>query len=319
VKCKNNDMGCRVHLRAVVAYPAATVALGVSFALALTSFGPSPVTALAATPSPTATTVPSATSSTTPPVTTAPGATVPGATVPGTTPSTTLVIPSPAAIPSVSSGGTGVPVDHHVLARIDGSGAHAQYLAVDAPITDASQFQSIRMRFKLHNAGTAPITAAPQLEYRLHGSGFYTVVPEALLKGIPFRVDREWVPSGTSAGGTKQSPLGDEIAVDKFLTGNQGGGLAMIGHHSMGANPDRAVTLPSDSYTEQEFTVLLTMDAKYLSSYEFRITNGHTMLAGSQVATIRLGAPPALKLSPGQHKGVAVQAPKPARRNGVVK
>jgi hypothetical protein len=314
VKCKNNDMGRRVHLRAVVAYPAATAALGVSFALALTSFGPSPVTALAATPSPTATTAPSATSSTTPPVTA-----TPGATVPGTTPSTTLVIPSPAAIPSMSSGGTGVPVDHHVLARIDGSGAHAKYLAVDAPIADASQFQSVRMRFKMHNAGTTPITAAPQLEYRLHGSSFYTVVPEALLKGIPFRVDREWVPSGNPAGGTRQSPLGEEIAVDKFLTGDQGGGLAMTGHHSMGANPDRAVTLPSDSYTEQEFTVLLTMDAKYLSTYEFRITNGHTMLAGSQVATIRLGAPPALRLSPGQHKGVAVQAPKPARRNGVVK
>jgi hypothetical protein len=43
------------------------------------------------------------------------------------------------------------------------------------------------------------------------------------------------------------------------------------------------------------------------------------MLAGTQVATVRLGAPPALKLSPGQHKGVAVPAPKPARGNGVAK
>jgi hypothetical protein len=206
-----------------------------------------------------------------------------------------------------------------MLARIQRSGVAAQYLAVDASITNASQFQSIRMRFKLHNSGTAPITAAPQLEYRLRGTVGYTVVPEALLKGIPFRVDREWVPSKTAAGGTKQSPLGEDIAVDKFLTGSQGGGLAMTGHHSMGANPDQSITLPSDSYTEQEFTVLLTMDAKYLSSYEFRITNGHTMLAGTQVATIRLGPPPELKLSPGQHKGVAVEAPKPARRNGVVK
>jgi hypothetical protein len=212
-----------------------------------------------------------------------------------------------------------VPVDHHVLARVEGPGVATRYLAVDAPITDASQFQSIRMRFKLHNAGTVPITAAPQLEYRPVGSTLYTVVPEALLRGIPFRVDREWVPSLTPGGGTKQGPLGEDIAVAKLLTGSQGGGLAMVGHHSMGANPDQAVTLPSDSYTEQEFTVLVTADAKYLSTYEFRITNGRNMLAGTQVATVRLGAPPALKLSPGQHKGVAVPAPKPARGNGVAK
>jgi hypothetical protein len=206
-----------------------------------------------------------------------------------------------------------------MLARIKGSGVAPQYLAVDASITDASQFQSVRMRFKLHNSGATPIKAAPQLEYRLRGSVRYTVVPEALLRGIPFRVDREWVRSAAAGGGTKQSPLGEDIAVSKLLTGSQGGGFAVTGHHSMGANPDRAMTLAPGSYTEQEFTVLVTMDAKSLSTYEFRITNGHTMLAGAQVATIRLGPPPALKLSPGQHKGVAVEAPKPASRNGAVK
>jgi hypothetical protein len=309
VKCKNNDMVRRVRVRAVVAYPAVSTALVVSFALALASFGPSQAFALAVPPSPTATTTPSATSSATPPVTTAPG----------TTTSTGAGTPRPAAVPSAAMSSPGVPVDHHVLARVQGSGVATRYLAVDAPITDASQFQSIRMRFKLHNAGTAPITAAPQLEYRAVGSTLYTVVPEALLRGIPFQVDREWVPSITPGGGTKQGPLGEDIAVAKFLTGNKGGGLAMVGHHSMGANPDQALTLPSDSYTEQEFTVLLTADAKYLSTYEFRITNGRNMLAGTQVATIHLGAPPALKLSPGQHKGVAVPAPKQARGNGVAK
>ncbi|MEP7191887.1 MAG: hypothetical protein ABI903_03370 [Actinomycetota bacterium] len=206
-----------------------------------------------------------------------------------------------------------------MLARIEGSGGAAQYLAVDAPITDVSQFQSVRMRFTMHNAGTSAITAAPQLEYRLRGTTGYTSVPESLLKGIPFSVDREWVPSGGAAGGTKQGPLGEDIAVDEFLTGSQGDSLAMVGHHSMGANPDRSLTLPSDSYTEQEFTVLVTADAKYLNTYEFRVTNGRIMLAGTQVATVRLGAPPTLKLSPGQHKGVAVRAPQPARGNDVAK
>jgi hypothetical protein len=302
----NNDKARHVRVRAVVAYPALLVAVVVSSALVL---APSPVMALEVAPTPPATTAPTATPLTTPPATTLKAA-----------PSTAGATPNPTTITSASSGGTpGIPVDHHVLARIEESGVAAQYLAVDAPITDASQFQSIRMRFKLHNAGTALITAAPQLEYRAHGSTRYTVVPEELLKGIPFRVDREWVPSLAPGGGTKQGPIGEEIAVDKLLTGNEGGGLAVVGHHSMGANPDRAITLPTHSYTEQEFTVLLTMDAKYLTTYEFRITNGHTMLAGSQVATIRLGAPPVLKLSPGQHKGVAVEGPKPARRTGVAK
>jgi hypothetical protein len=298
----NNDSARRVRVRAVVAYPALSVAIVVSVALLS---APSPVMALGETPTPSPTTAPSAAPSTTPPVPTT-----------LSVPSTSGLTPSPTALPS---GPQGVPVDHHMLARVQRSGVGAKYLAVDASITDAAQFQSIRMRFKLHNSGAVAITAAPQLEYRLHGAVGYTVVPEKLLRGIPFRVDREWVPSGTAARGTKQSPLGEDIAVGKFLTGSQGGGLAMIGHHSMGANPDQPITLPSDSYTEQEFTVLVTMDAKFLSSYEFRITNGHTMLAGTQVATIRLGPPPALKLSPGQHKGVAVEAPKPARRNGVVK
>src|SRR5450631_2577490 len=284
VKCKKNDMVRRVRVRAVVAYPAVSTALVVSFALALASFGPSQAFALTVPPSPTARTT-----------------------------------PRPTAISSASVSTPGVPVDHHVLARVEGPGVATRYLAVDAPITDASQFQSIRVRFKLHNADIVPITAAPQLEYRPVGSTLYTVVPEALLRGIPFRVDREWVPSLTPGGGTKQGPLGEDIAVAKLLTGSQGGSLAMVGHHSMGANPDQAVTLPSDSYTEQEFTVLVTADAKYLSTYEFRITNGRNLLAGTQVATVRLGAPPALKLSPGQHKGVAVPAPKPARGNGVAK
>lgn len=309
----NNGKARRVRVRAVVAYPALSAAIVVSTALLLS---PSPVMALGETPTPTATTAtstPSATVTTTPPATVAPSATA----------STTGALPGPTVVSSAPPAGVivppGLPVDHHMLARIDETGGAASYLALDAPITDASQFQSIRMRFKLHNSGTAKITAAPQLEYRLRGSQGYTVVPQALLKGIPFRVEREWVPNKTAGGGTKQSPLGQDIPLDKFLTGGEGGGLAVVGHHSMGANPDRVITLAPAAYTEQEFTVLLTMDAKYLSTYEFRITNGFTMLAGTQVATIRLGAAPVLTLSPGQHKGLAVEPPKPASSTGVVK
>jgi hypothetical protein len=188
-------------------------------------------------------------------------------------------------------------------------------------MTDAAQFQTIRVRFKLHNAGTVQITAAPQLEYRASGSTGYTVVPEQPLRGIPFRVDNEWVPSPGLAGGTKEGPIGADIPVTNFFTGNEGGGLAVTGHHSMGANPDRQLTLAPGSYTEQEFTIRLTADAKYLTGYEFRVTNGHTTLAGTQVAVVSLGLPPALKLSPGQQNGLPVAAatPKSAAGTGLVK
>ena len=48
------------------------------------------------------------------------------------------------------------------------------------------------------------------------------------------------------------------------------------------------------------------MDAKYLTGYDLRITDGGTALTGTHVARIALGAPPAVQLSPGQRQGVPV-------------
>ena len=353
MKSMNNDQARRVRVRAVVAYPAAAVAVVVCAAV---TFSSQPVMALALTHSPTATsatcptpTTPSPTATALSPTATTPSptataapcatATTPFATAtsaPGVTPSitkptsftfgtttstsSTRAVPTPVANASTSAATTGgLLVDHHAWAQVDGTSLQVRYLPVDAAFAGASQFQTLRVRFKIHNAAAVPMAVAPQLEYRPEGSTRYIVVPEKSIDGVPFRVDREWVPGGAPQGGTKQGPLGEDISVATFLTGNEGAGLAMIGHHSMGANPDQAITLPSDSYTEQEFTVLLTMDAKYLTTYEFRITNGHTLLGGTQVATIRLGAAPVLTLSPGQHQGLAVEPPKPASATGVVK
>jgi hypothetical protein len=184
-------------------------------------------------------------------------------------------------------------------------------------MVNASQFQTIRVRFTVHNAGTAAMTTAPQLEYRPSGTKGYTLVPEKPLKGIPLQVVREWVPS--HGGGTTQGPVTGDIAVAKFLTGNGGGDLAMVGNRSMGANPAPPITLPSDSYTEQEFTVRLTLDSKSRAGYDLRITDGHTPLSPTQVAKIRLGAPPAVRLTPGQRNGLAVKSPKAADGTGAVK
>ncbi len=294
----------RIRLRAVVAYPAVSLVLVAAVALALTPFGPSQVMALAAEVTPTATATETPTTTTTADPTT---------TTTADPSATTTADPSATTIPSPSSGATaaGVPVDHHVLARIEGAESQASYLPVDAAVTDASQFQTFRVRFKLHNDGTSPETVTPRLEYRTAGGTSYAVVPDKPTVGAPLHVAREWVPSLGLSGGTMQGPLGEDIAVGDFLTGNEGGGLALIGHHSMGVNPDQPITLPTGSYTEEEFTVALSIDAQYLTGYELRITDGGTALTGTDVAVIRLGAAPAVQLSPGQRQGAAVGDPTP--------
>jgi predicted CXXCH cytochrome family protein len=300
----NSGTARHVRVRAVVAHPAVTVALVVSVALALTPFGPSKVMALTAPAVPAATAAPTSTPSpTTTPLTTS------------TTSSTTSATPSPTANPSPSSTVVAVPgatpVDHHVIARIEGPSFQASYLPVDVSVLDAEPFQRFRVRFQLHNAGTAPITVTPRLEYRANAGGSYTVVPEEPVEGVPFHMAREWVPSLGLGGGTMQGPLGEDIAVADLRIAKEAG-FAVTGHHSMGANPDQPVTLPSGSYTEEEFTVKLSIDAKFLTGYELRITDAGTPLAGMDPAELRLGAPPAVLLSPDQHQGVAVPDPTPA-------
>jgi hypothetical protein len=311
-----------IRLRTVVAYPAVSMALVAAVALALTSFGPSQITASAATSTPTATATPN-TTTTTPPTTTT-TTTAPTTTTTTTAPNaTTTSAPVPTPIPSppsvTAAAPEGVPVDHHVLARIDDTKLQANYLPLDALVPDAAQFQTFRVRFKMHNAGAAPMTAAPQLEYRPEAGKGFILVPEKPQLGAPVYVTREWVPVLGLGGGTMQGPLGEDIAVGDLRTGNEGGGLAVSGHRSMGANPDRPTTLPPGSYTEQEFTVTMSIDAQYLTGYELRITNAGTVLAGTQVAKIHLGPPPGLQLSPGQHQGVAVGGAKPATRTGIIK
>jgi predicted CXXCH cytochrome family protein len=312
----NNDKARHVHVRGLVACPALTVAFVVSLALALAPFGPAQATAQAAsttpidiaTPSPTSTSAPSPTSTSAPsPTSTSAPSPASTSTAAGTA---TTAAPSLPLAPGAAFG------DHHVLARIEGPQLQANYLPVDEPVPDAAQFQTFRVRFRLHNAGTAPITETPRLEFRPELGAGFVVVPEKPEVGVPVHLDREWVPSLGLGGGTIEGPLGADIPVADLRIGKEGG-LALVGHRSMGANPDQPITLPPSSYTEEEFTVTLSMAAKYLTAYELRITNGGAPLTGTDVATIRLGAEPTVQLSPGQRHGVAVVDPKKTSSAGI--
>ena len=308
----------RLRLRAVVAYPVVSVALSISVAVALTTFGSLKVMALTASAAPAPTAQATAAPATAAPTTAAPTTAAPATVGPATAGPPTTVAPGTAvpAAPAAPPGPVPGPApiltpaagDHHVLAWIESPQLPASYLPVDAPALKASRFETFRVRFQVQNTGTAPITAAPQLEYRAAGSSDYTVVPEKPLNGIPFHIASEWVPSTMPGGGTMQGPLGEDIAVADLLLG-KGAGLAVTGHHSMGANPDQGITLAPASYTEQEFTVSLTVDAQYLTSYDLRITNAGAALTGTDAATITLGPAPALVLSPGQRQGVSQVGP----------
>ncbi|HEY8654005.1 MAG TPA: cytochrome c3 family protein [Dermatophilaceae bacterium] len=297
MKRKSKGPVRRIRLRAVVAYPAVSLALVAAVALAMTPFGPSQGVALAASSIQMETIAPTSTST-------------PGATTTTTATPSSSATTSPTFSPSSGSVAApgAAPGDHHVLARIEGSELQANYLPVDEPVPDAAQFQTFRVRFRLHNAGTAATTTTPRLDYRTEGASGFLVVPDEPKVGVPFHVAREWVPSLSLSGGMMQGPLGEDIPVADLRIGAESG-LAVNGHRSMGANPDQPITLPSDSYTEEEFTVTLSIDAQYLTGYELRITNGGTPLTGTDVATIRLGAPPELQLSPGQRQGMAVVDP----------
>ena len=107
-----------------------------------------------------------------------------------------------------------------MLARIEGPHLQANYLPVDEPVPDAAQFQTFRVRFRLHNAGTVPTTATPRLEFRGElGSAGFVVVPEQPELGVPFHLSREWIPSLGLGGGTMQGPLDEDIAVADLRIG----------------------------------------------------------------------------------------------------
>ncbi len=316
----------RIRLRAVVAYPA--VALVAALALAITPFSPAQGLTLAVLPTPTdtlaATAVPTTAAPTSVPTTDVPTSVPTSAPtgVPATTVPTLVLTTAPGPVPNPTPGvdpslapAVAVPVAQHVLALVEDAGLEASYLAVDAPVLDGSQFQTFRVRFQLRNDGTETITQTPQLEYRADGAAAFAAVPEAPQLGSPLHVAQEWVPS--LGGGTKQGPLEEDIVAADFKM-PLSAGEAVVGHHSMGANPDVPITIPAASYTEQEFTVQLTMDAKYLTGYELRITDGGTALAGTQVARIVLGPQPVLQLSTGQRQGVVVVDPPAANAAGAV-
>jgi predicted CXXCH cytochrome family protein len=229
-------------------------------------------------------------------------------------------------------------VTHVVLGVVDVGATTVRYQDIDAELRDVHPSETVRVRFQLRNLGTAAGTVTPRLEYREAADPAFAVVPTEPVPGVPFHVDREWVPA--AGGGSKLGDLQESIADTEFrISDRRTGETASSGHHAMAANPDRPLTLPPGGVTEEEFTLRISLDAPPSTKYQLRLTDAGTVLGlphpaptvsgttpsgttpsgttttpsattagapagtGLTIATVFTGAPQATALSPGQRAG----------------
>jgi predicted CXXCH cytochrome family protein len=169
--------------------------------------------------------------------------------------------------------------------------------------------------------------SGPRTGSRASGTGA-TIPTDSLLIGDPSGAP---LPSaGAPEPGTVPSPAPDTgsppaapdpslsttpqaPAANVALAGATRTTRAVAGHRSMGVNPDQRLTLASGTFTEQEFTVAVSADARHGTGYEFRLTDRGAALAGA-VARADIAARTPAGLSPGQREGTPVDTSgKPTR------
>ena len=177
---------------------------------------------------------------------------------------------------------------------------------VDAPLDAAQRFTVYRVRFQLVNDADADATLVPVLEFSGkaadwtavpmvdpdHGKAFYIASDD----GRVFNERRTTIAVADLRLAQSADPLASAVP------GQGSAGLKLA-----------AVDLPAHSYTEVEFAVRATVDAKWGADYRFRLVDGSTELPGVG-AELVMGAKPALDLSPGQRKGKPVDDPVPLYR-----
>ena len=303
---------------AVATVPLLALALTATPAVGLAAEDlPTPTATTTSTPSPT----PTPTSSTTD-TPTAPPTAEPSPTVSGTTPvsegaATTAPATDPSTEPSATSSTDqaatstellalpvpGLSGGPSALALLGDPGVTPRYLPAGAPAVDLGPFQSVRLVAPLLNGGTDAVTVTPQLEFRVAGTGEFTVVPEAATPGVPLHSAEEWVATET---GSAPAPRSTPIPADSLHVTIPDGLTAVAGQRSSGVNPVTPYFLPPGAVTVQEFTVALSIDAGYGTSYELRVTDDGSAIPLLESATVTVGAAPATLASPGQQDGEQV-------------
>lgn len=208
--------------------------------------------------------------------------------------------------------GPSVVVEHVIVGQVDELTLVPTYREPDTALTGLQRFVNARVRFQLANPDSVTVALVPQIEVRDPAGGpLGEFVPLPALDGVtgsPFYVAQEWEPVGGRTVGSELSDLGapiDGLALRLPLDSTDILTPAP-GHRSLGPNPAPPLSLPPRTYTEVEFSIRATVDAPYLSDFEFRLTDAGVPIPGATTAAIQTGAEPPLLLSSGQRSGVPV-------------
>lgn len=225
--------------------------------------------------------------------------------------STGVATPQPAATPSAATAASaGLVGAGTVLARLPEDGLAASYLTPGERLTDALAFDSFRIDVLAANAGAEALTWTPRLEYRVAGLGDFVAVPTGPEPGSPLHLTEEWV---AVPGGTKTGPATDTLAAASAHLSAPAAFVLSAGRRSSGPNPDRGRTLDAGTAAEHEFTVGLSIDAAFSTTYELRVTDDGTPIPGLETALVTTAVAPAVvqpdQPSAGTNGGGAAIAP----------
>ena len=214
----------------------------------------------------------------------------------------TRPVPDPSDVPAPPAPDTtaGIRSLHARVATFGTPGSPAHYLPADTGLTDAQPGTKVRVGFQLNNASGPSATVRPLLQFRADGAEF-AAVPADFLLGAPMRMSAEWV---TVPGGTAHGPGEATIPTDA-LGLPAPAGRAVAGHRTMAANPAPAITLAAGQHTEIEFTVAISVDAAYATTYTLRLVDDldGAPIPGARI-TVTTGGEPEQSLSPGQRSGL---------------
>ena len=177
------------------------------------STAPNPTTTA---PNPTTTAPNPTTTARTPPTTSSAAASTGTSSTPATPPDASATAdPRTPAAPDPVSMRAGLIVSGTVVGLADDPGEPATYLAVGAPLEDATASQRVRLRFQVAAGDGAPTEITPALEVR-RGTGEFALVAVDSDGPGPFHLVHEWwhVP-GTDLD-TEPSPDRAPIAADEL-------------------------------------------------------------------------------------------------------
>ena len=269
---------------------------------------PTPAPTAASTPVPAPTPTPVATATPSPAPTATPVAAP--APTPSPTPTPTPIAtqdPEGPAAPTPTPAPAGLEVTHAWIETLDAAGAVTARSDVDAVVAGVGRFEVYRVRFQVVNAGDEPLEFAPVLDWGLEPApaGWARVPVVDPAPGQPFYAASD--AGRTFRVATTSIPVSDL----RLAAGPDPAGRPVAGLSSAGVNPGPRLTLPARSFTEVEFAIRATKDARWLGAYAFRLTDdGGTDVAGVS-ANVVLRAKPPVRLTPGQRAGVAVAEPLP--------